>query len=77
MSIGIYIYIIYIAIGLLLEIALWLIWEKLKTIKPWQRKLFANTVHTYVFLADAKYYVPIKLMSTTGKVRDLQLEALS
>lgn len=28
--------------------------------------MFANIVHIYVFLADSKYYVSIKLMSTTG-----------
>ena len=40
---------IYLAIGLLLQIALWLIWQKLEIPKPWQRKLFTNTVHIYVF----------------------------
>ena len=57
------------AIGLLLGIALWLVWVKLKTLKPWQRKVFAHTVHAYVFLADTKYYVSIKLKSTTGNPR--------
>ena len=60
---------IFLAIVLLLcEIALWLIWEKLKTLKPWQRKFFANTVHTYVFLADGNYHVLIKLMSTKANL---------
>ena len=59
-----------IAIKLLLGTALHLIWEKLKNPKPRQSKLFANTVHIYIFLVDLKYYVTIKLMSTTGNHRD-------
>ena len=31
--------------------------------------MFAKTVHIYVFLADSKHYVSIKLMSTIGKPR--------
>ena len=41
----------------------------------WQRKLLANTVHIYVFLAFSKYHVSIKLMSTTGKPRNLTLRS--
>ena len=56
---------IYLAIGLLLlQVALWLILDKVKTLKPWQRKLFANTVYIHVFLTGSIYYLPIKLMST-------------
>ena len=63
-------WVIYLAIGLLFMIDLWSILEKLKTLKLWQRTLFVNTVYIYVFLADSKHYVPIKLMSTTGNPRD-------
>ena len=50
---------IYLNMGLILGIAFWLLLDKIKTVKPWQRKPFANTVHVYRFLADTKHYVSI------------------
>ena len=37
--------------------------------KQWQRKLFSNTVHVYMLLADTKCYVSIKLMAVIGNLR--------
>ena len=34
--------------------------------KPWQREVFANTVHVYMFLAETKHYVSKNLMAVTG-----------
>ena len=48
--------------GLILGIAFWLTIDMIKSMKPWERKLFANTPHVYVFLAEVKHYVPIKFM---------------
>ena len=53
----------YLTMRLIVGSAFRLIVDKIKAKKPWQRKLFTNTVHVFVFLADSKLYVPIKLMS--------------
>ena len=41
--------------------------------KLWQRKLFANSVHVCMILADTKLYIPINLMAVTGNPRDFTI----
>ena len=43
---------------------------QIETLKPWQGKLFTNTVHEFMFLADAENYISIKQMAVTGNPRD-------
>ena len=57
--------------GLILGITFWFTIEKIKPMKPWQRKLFANTSHVYMFLTYTKHPIPIKMMAVTCNPRDL------
>ena len=59
--------------GLILGIAFWLIVDKIKTMKPCQRKLFANTVHKYMILADTKHYLAVKLMAVAYNHRSFTI----
>ena len=63
--------------GLILGSVFWLILYKSETVKPWQRKLLAITSHVYIFLADTKHYVSIKLMSKQAIPEMLQSELLT
>ena len=62
--------------GLIFRISFWLVVNKIKTMKSWQRKMSADRVHVYIFLADAEYYIPIKLMSTINDPRDFTLRGM-
>ena len=65
---------IYHVMELILGTAFWLIPDKIKTMKPWPRKLFANTVYMCVFMANTKHHVPKKTDGNNGNPRDFTTE---